>query len=86
MLTSSLFSFQQTENGAWAGKRAKPLVLAAEKENTYLVVGVTPPNVSIYQNGLMPKNNFRQLFTLAAEETRARSRNDGNDLSPNSIQ
>lgn len=25
----------------------------------------------------MPKNNFRQFFALAAEETRAKSRNDG---------
>jgi hypothetical protein len=70
----------QTENGAWAGKRSKPLILAAEKQNSYLVVGVTAPNVSMYQGGLMPKNNFRQLFTLAAEETHARSRNDGTTI------
>lgn len=31
----------------------------------------------------MPKNNFRQLFSLAAEETRARSRNDGKHLFEN---
>ena len=87
MKLDSLFAFascQQTENGAWAGKRAKPLVLAAEKQNTYLVVGVVPPNMSANHSGIIPKNNFRKLFTLAAEETHARSRNDGKALSLNS--
>ena len=68
----------QTENGSWSGKKAKPLILAAEKKDTYIVVGVTPLNVSSNQHGLIPKNNFRQLFALAAEETHARIRNDGN--------
>lgn len=32
----------QRENGAWAGKRAKPLVVAAEKQSSYLIVGISP--------------------------------------------
>ncbi len=32
----------QRENGEWSGKKAKPLVLAAEKTTTYIVVGVNP--------------------------------------------
>lgn len=38
---------------------------------------MTPLNLSSNQHGLIPKNNFRQLFALAAEETHARIRNDG---------
>ena len=40
----------QVENGKWKGKYAQPLVLMAEKKETYLIVGVTPPPHAFPQN------------------------------------
>jgi cell division control protein 45 len=65
------------ENGAWAGKRARPLVLLAEREETYLVVAVTCAE----KEGLAPANNFSNYFLLAAGEGRMRMKHDGFDTS-----
>ncbi len=40
--TFSYYFLSQRSNGAWVGRKAKPLILAAEKRHTFLVVGVVP--------------------------------------------
>ena len=37
----------QRSNGAWAGRKSKPLILAAEKGKTFLVVGVVPVTTEV---------------------------------------
>jgi len=69
----------QRENGAWSGRRSKPLVLAAEKEHTYVVVGISPIMHLGQETPDVTPTRFRQLFKLAADETNAKSRNDGFD-------
>lgn len=53
------------ENGKWAGKRAGPLVLIAEKPRTgtYMVVGYEYPE----KHGHFVRNRFGEKFELAAK-------------------
>ena len=53
------------ENGKWTGKRARPLVLLAEKPRTgtYLVVGYEYPE----RSGTFTRNRFGMNFELTAK-------------------
>jgi hypothetical protein len=44
----------QRSNGAWAGRKAKPLILAAEKRNTFLVIGVVPATAEVSKLNMYP--------------------------------
>ncbi|CAM9095461.1 unnamed protein product [Ectocarpus fasciculatus] len=65
------------ENGRWAGDKARPLVIMAERVSTYLVVGVTCPKIA----GTVIKNRFGACFQLAAQQIQARARHDGFEAS-----
>ncbi|CAM9438816.1 unnamed protein product [Ascophyllum nodosum] len=65
------------ENGRWAGDKARPLVIMAERTTTYLVVGVTCPKKA----GTVMKNRFGACFQLAAQQIQARARHDGFEAS-----
>lgn len=65
------------ENGRWAGDKARPLVIMAERVSTYLVVGVTCPKKA----GTVVKNRFGARFQLAAQQIQARARHDGFEAS-----
>ncbi|CAB1099702.1 unnamed protein product [Ectocarpus sp. CCAP 1310/34] len=65
------------ENGRWAGDKARPLVIMAERVSTYLVVGVTCPKIA----GTVVKNRFGACFQLAAQQIQARARHDGFEAS-----
>lgn len=65
------------ENGRWAGEKARPLVIMAERASTYLVVGVTCPKKA----GTVIKNRFGACFQLAAQQIQARTRHDGFEAS-----
>lgn len=65
------------ENGRWAGDKARPLVIMAERVSTYLVVGVTCPKKA----GTVIKNRFGACFQLAAQQIQARARHDGFEAS-----
>lgn len=63
------------QNGKWVGPKARPLVILAERESTYLVVGVTCPEFA----GESVKNFFGRAFQLAAEQINARFRHTSFD-------
>lgn len=65
------------ENGRWAGEKARPLVIMAERTASYLVVGVTCPKKA----GTVMKNRFGACFQLAAQQIQARARHDGFEAS-----
>ncbi|CAM9217747.1 unnamed protein product [Sphacelaria rigidula] len=65
------------ENGRWAGDKARPLVIMAERTTSYLVVGVTCPKKA----GTVIKNRFGACFQLAAQQIQARARHDGFEAS-----
>ncbi|CAM9275606.1 unnamed protein product [Discosporangium mesarthrocarpum] len=65
------------ENGKWAGEKARPLVIMAERVSTYLVVGVTCPEKA----GTVVRNGFGARFQLAAQQINARARHDGFEAS-----
>eukprot|EP00904_Undaria_pinnatifida_P002618 jgi/Undpi1/12357/HiC_scaffold_5.g02029.m1 len=65
------------ENGRWAGDKARPLIIMAERASTYLVVGVTCPKKA----GTVVKNRFGTCFQLAAQQIQARARHDGFEAS-----
>eukprot|EP01041_Mallomonas_annulata_P001351 gene1351-2609_t len=68
----------QIENGKWTGRNALPLVLLAEKRNSYLVIGATPPPEAFGKKDFA-ETNFRMLFKLAAEATSENFRSDAFD-------
>lgn len=61
------------ENGRWAGEKARPLVIMAERKASYLVVGTTCPQKA----GTVTKNRFGACFQLAAQQIQARAKHDG---------
>lgn len=65
------------ENGRWAGDKARPLVIMAERVTSYLVVGVTCPKKA----GTVIKNRFGACFQLAAQQIQARAKHDGFEAS-----
>lgn len=65
------------ESGQWAGARARPFLLLAERGDSYLVVAVTCPQAE----GGVETNRFSVQFRLAAEQSGARMKHDGFDTS-----
>ena len=65
------------ENGKWAGNKARPLLLMAEKPETgtYLVVGYEYPE----RAGMLTKNKFGNNFELTAKSMNANIRFDSFD-------
>jgi len=65
------------QNQKSTGPRSRPLVILAERSNTYLAVGVPCPE----RSGDVLKNKFGAAFRLAAESINARIKHDGFDSS-----
>ena len=62
-------------NGKWANEKAKPLVLLAERHDTFLVVGLGPTQNSQHASQ-RDKNKFGQSFRFAAEHIKADFKHD----------
>lgn len=59
----------------WTGGDARPLIIASELHNSYIVVGVTCPT----DGGHHHAHRLGQLFRIAAADIKARIRHDGFD-------
>ena len=59
----------------WTGNNARPLIIASELHNTFLVVGVTCPTDTSSSH----THRIGQLFRVAAADINARIRHDGFD-------
>ncbi len=70
----------QRENKKWIKKNNLPLILASERKNTFLIVGIAPKYDSDDESAnQFSAINFGRLFKQAAREMSAKYRNDSFD-------
>eukprot|EP01038_Epipyxis_sp_PR26KG_P005061 gene5061-7065_t len=66
-------------NGGWSGSALLPLIILAERKNSYLVVGISPLSNSTVGSLEGITEEHKQFFKLAAEDIKATIRSNSFD-------